>query len=805
MFEYLMPLLLTRTHENSLLERACRDAVHCQIAYASRRDVPWGISESAFSALDRHHVYQYHAFGVPSLALKRGQERDLVIAPYASALALAVEPAAAIANLRRLAAMEGAAMVGDYGFFEAIDYSRQREPGGETGIVVHCHMVHHQGMSLLAFDNALHNNAMQTRFHSDPRIRASEGLLYERIPNVISPTTGEAREERPAPRATLVTGVAAAPSHTPDTATPKTQLLSNGNCSVMITNSGGGYIRWRDLDITRWHADTTCDAPGPACYIRDLDGGTVWSVTHQPVRSPELRYTWSFAPDKADFRRRSGPCDTFTEIAVSAEDDAEVRRVTIVNVSGQPCRLELTSYVELALAPHKTDRAHPAFNKLFIETEWLPQFQTLIARRRQRSPNDQPVWAAHLMVVETPSADLPQFETDRSRFLGRGRTLENPEAIERALTSSTGSVLDPIFSLRRRVTIAPNQRLQFSLVTAVAESREALMGMVERYSEFRVSTRAFETAWTRSQIEMRRLHIRAGDVQLFQQLAAYLIFPQARLRPPAVRLGRGTAGQRALWAQGISGDMPIVVVTIGDQRDIEVVHEVMRAHTFWHLRGLKADLVLISEEVESYEEPLTAHLRRLAEAHAQFTGVDQPGGVFLRSSTKISVEERIVLMAAARAVLVAARGSLRQQLAAPLPVGPQPVPRAPGKHFFEEPSPPLPFMELKYFNGLGGFTGDGREYAIYLAPGTQTPAPWVNVMANPDFGVLVSEAGSGFAWYGNSQSNRLTQWSNDPVSDPPGCAIYIRDDDLESLVTHAAADPRNGCLSRAAWPGIHHR
>lgn len=778
MFEYLMPALFTRMHENSLLDRGCRDAVHCQIAYAARSGVPWGISESAFSALDRHNVYQYRAFGVPTLALKRGQERDLVIAPYASALALGVEPVAAIANLRRLASLEGAPMVGDYGYYEAIDYSRRGEPGGEAGIVVRCYMVHHHGMSLLAFDNALHQNVMRTRFHSDPRVRATEALLHERIPASITPTTGEAHEERPVPRVTPITGAAAAPAHTPDTATPRTQLLSNGACSVMITNSGGGYLRWRDLDVTRWRADTTCDVPGPVCYIRDLDGGTLWSVTHQPVRSSESRYAWNFTPDKAEFRRRSGPCDTFTEIAISAEDDAEVRRVTLVNVSRQPCRLELTSYLELALAPHKADRAHPAFNKLFIETEWLPGCQALLARRRPRSPHDQPVWAAHLMVLESPAVESAEFETDRARFLGRGRTLENPEGVERALSGSVGAVLDPIFSLRRRVTIAPNQRFQISLITMVAESREALMGLVERYSEFRLSTRVFETAWTHSQLEMRRLHIRAGDVQLFQQLAANILFPQARLRPPPARLGRGTAGQRSLWAQGISGDLPIVVVTIGHDRDIGVVREVLTAHTFWHLRGLKVDLVLISEELESYEEPLTAHLRRLSEAHAQITGVDQPGGVFLRSTIKIAKAELIVILAAARAVIVAARGTLRQQLATPVPASPPTVPWVPGRQFREEPSRALPFMELKYFNGLGGFTADGKEYAIYLGEGTRTPAPWVNVMANPNFGTLVSESGAGFTWCGNSQSHRLTPWSNDPVSDPPGCAIYIRDEDL---------------------------
>ncbi|HEX7518052.1 MAG TPA: glucoamylase family protein, partial [Chthoniobacterales bacterium] len=778
MFEYLMPLLFTQMHENSLLDRACHDAVRCQIAYAQQSSVPWGISESAFSALDRHNVYQYRAFGVPALALKRGQETDLVVAPYAAALALGVHPAAAVKNLRKLATLGDSALLGEYGFYEAIDYSRRTEPGGAAGIIIHCYMVHHQGMSLLAYDNALHDNVMRRRFHSDARIRATEPLLHEHIPEQILPTTREVHEERPLFRAIPTVG-AAVVAQTPDISSPRIHLLSNGTCSVTVTNSGGGSLRWMDVDVTRWHADTTCDVSGPACYIRDLESGTIWSNTHQPVRSPERRYTWSFTPDKAEFRRRSGPCETITEIAVSAEDDAEIRRVTLVNTSRKSCRLELTSYLELALAPHRADRAHPAFNKLFIETEWLPHCEALVARRRVRAPDDQPIWVAHLMVAE-PSTfiDSTEFETDRAQFLGRGRTPENPEAITRSLTNSIGAVLDPIFSLRRRVTILPNERLQFALVTVVAGSREAVIALAERYSQFHTCGRAFETAWTHSQLEMRRLHIRPADAQTFQQLAALIVFPHAQLRPPPARLGRRTEGQRALWRLGISGDLPIVVVMIGHLRDIEVVREILTAHTFWNLRGLKVDLVLVSEEAPSYDEPLSAHLRPLTEAQAHLTGVEQPGGVYLRSATKMSKEELIALQAAARMVLVAARGTLRQQLAATTPVSAKPRLLAPGRQFQEEPSAPLAFMELKYFNDLGGFTKDGKEFVIYLGPGRQTPLPWINVMANPKFGAFVSESGVEFIWGRNSQNDRLTPWFNDPISDPPGTAIYIRDDDM---------------------------
>jgi len=543
MFEYLMPLLFTQTHENSLLDRACYDALHCQIAYARGNNVPWGISESAFSALDRHNVYQYRAFGVPALALKRGQEENLVVAPYATALALGVEPAAATRNLRRLAKIGGnSALLSDDGYFEAIDYSRRAEAGGATGIVIHCYMAHHQGMSLVAYDNALCGNAMRRRFLADPRVRATEPLLHEHIPEQILPTTGEAHEERPVARRVPPDGLAVA-VQTPDIASPRIQLLSNGKCSVVLTNAGGGCVRWLDLDVTRWHADATCEVPGPVCYIRDLESDILWSNTHQPLPIPERRYSWTFTPDKAEFRRRSGPCETITEIVVSAEDDAEVRRVTLINTSRKIVRLQLTTYLELALAPHRADRAHPAFSKLFIETEWLPHCEALVAWRRLRAPDDRAVWAAHLMVSESSSAsESIEFETDRARFLGRGRTLENPDALRRGLTNRIGAVLDPIFSLRRSVTILPNQRFQFALVTLVAESREALTGLIERYCEFHTCVRAFDTARTHSQLEMRRLHIRPGDVRTYQQLAASVIFPQAQLRPPAARLNRRAEG-----------------------------------------------------------------------------------------------------------------------------------------------------------------------------------------------------------------------------------------------------------------------
>ncbi|PYV93515.1 MAG: hypothetical protein DMG05_01380 [Acidobacteria bacterium] len=775
MFEYLMPLLFNRAFENSLLEQACRESVNLQIEYGRKRGIPWGISESAFSALDSNQTYQYRAFGVPGLGLKRGLEEDLVVAPYSTALALLVDPVAAVTNLKKLSQV---GMQGRKGFYEALDYTRQRRPEGERGVIIYAYMAHHQGMSLLAIDNALNDGVMQKRFHSDLRVRASEPLLFERIPPTPSLFLSPG-PERPTPR--LISSAPAPGSsrvNTQDTPIPRTHLLGNGSYTLMITNAGGGYSRWRDFDITRWRADTTRDGWGSFCYIRDLESGDTWSTTYHPIDRPERRYSATFSADRVEFRRRDAQIETVTEVAVSPEDDAEIRRIILTNRSPRTRHLELTSYMELALAPHNGDRAHPAFSKLFVQTEALADRSALLAWRRARSPEDQGVWAAHVIAPALPSGSAFQFETDRVRFLGRGRGPEDAAAMEGQLSNSRGAVLDPIFSLRRRLSIRPGQRQRLSFVTMAAESRERALALVEKYRELQATNRAFELAWTHAQLEFRYLGIQVDEAQRFQQLASHMLYPNSQLRPPPERLRRNALGQSHLWAYGISGDLPILVVTVDESNDLSLVREVLLAHTYWRVRGLKADLLILNKEAPSYEQPLHNQLTRMIQAHSLHTGVDRPGGVFLRSVELIPEQDLTLLLASARALMVAARGSLAQQMSRALEATELPARLQLDREIAEEPSPPLPFLELPYFNGLGGFTPDGREYAIYLGPENQTPTPWVNVIANPEFGTLVSESGQGTTWYGNSQANRLTPWLNDPVSNAASEAIYLRDEEL---------------------------
>jgi cyclic beta-1,2-glucan synthetase len=777
MFEYLMPLLFTRSFRNSLLENACAAAVKCQVEYARDRGVPWGISECAYSALDIHKIYQYRAFGVPSLGLKRGLEEDLVVAPYATALALLVDPVESIKNLRRL---EKAGMYGRMGFYESLDYARQQERHGGKGVIVYTYMAHHQGMSLMAINNVFNRGIMRQRFHADHRVKAVEPLLFERIPPTPS-MLAHSPSDHVAMR--LVSGPSEPAYHVfdEDTRIPRVLLLGNGQYALMITNAGAGYSRWGGFDITRWRSDSTCDNWGMFFYLRDKESNKLWSATHQPLNVKDPGYTVIFSPDRAEFRRRQLGIESHVEVTVSPEDDAEIRRITLINHGSRDRKLELTSAAELSLAPHDTDRVHPAFNKLFIQTEARPDLQALIAWRRLRSTDDPPIWAAQL-ITESPAGDGSfEYETDRARFLGRGQNYRHPAM---SVQETGGYVLDPMFVIQRSFSLEPREQRQITFITIAARSREELLFLIAKYRDPNNCSRAFELAWSHAQLEYRYLGIQSDAAFRFGELASHLLYPNIRLRAPVERLRQNTLGQSKLWAYGISGDLPIAAVAVADSQGISLVREVLAAHTYWRLRGFKADLVILNREPASYDQPLHHQLLRLVEAHSSHTGTDQPGGVFLRKADQMPEEDLNLILTVARVTLGTVRGSLSSQLSYPSREIPLPLPPPlQVKNPEEQPSAPLPFLELPYFNGLGGFTADGREYAIYLGPNVSTPLPWINVMANPAFGALVSESGSGCCWYGNSQSNRLTPWNNDPISDASTEAIYIRDEDSGSFWT----------------------
>jgi cyclic beta-1,2-glucan synthetase len=701
-------------------------------------------------------------------------------------LALMIDPESAIPNLQQL---DKLGLDGPMGFYESIDFSRESKRDGSPGVVIYTYMAHHQGMSLVAMDNALHHGAMQRRFHSDPRVRAVESLLFERIP-ITKPVRGEARTKLAVAHVMAVEEPRDVTFST-ETPAPKVHLYGNGRYALMISNSGAGYSRWNQFDITRWRSDTTLDEWGSYLYLRDVKTGTAWAVTPQPLNAATGKSSVTFSEDRADFNRTVLGVDTVTSITVSPEDDVELRRLTIVNRTVRSRLLEITSYMELALAPAATDAAHPAFSKMFVET--MHEEDVLIACRRSRAPDDAPIWIAHMLVGASGTAKL---ETDRSEFLGRGNTVHTPAALGRDLTGSEGAVLDPVFSIRCRETLDPRERRELVFLTLAAPSRDALMALVARYRRRESTARAFELAWTHAQLQFRFLQIGPASAQAYQELAGHLLYPNAKMRPSSTRLALNRLGQSTLWTYGISGDLPMVTVTIADSFNLSLIRELLLAHTYWRLRGFHGDLIILNQEPASYERPLHFQLQRQMDAYARESNASRTGGVFLLDWHQVPEDHRNLLFAASHAVLGGNRGSLQRQLAgaeALPPVRPF-VPLAPQP---EESSSPLPFLELPYFNGLGGFTEDGREYAIYLAPDALAPAPWINVMANPNFGTLVSESGLGFTWCGNSQQNRLTPWMNDPVSNPPPEVIYIRDDQSGARWTPTALPIRERDAYRA--------
>ncbi|MBC7803582.1 MAG: cyclic beta 1-2 glucan synthetase, partial [Candidatus Parcubacteria bacterium] len=665
MFEYLMPLIVMPAYDDTLLDESCRAAVRRQIEYGEERGIPWGMSESGYNTVDAALNYQYRAFGVPGLGLKRGLSEDLVIAPYATVLALMVEPEAACANLQRLA---GDGFLGRYGFYEAIDYTPARLRRAETRAVVRSFMAHHQSMSLLALSHLLLDRPMQRRFASDPLFQATLLLLQERIPraNAVYANDPERLDSRsPADAHEMPMRVFS----TPDTRYPAVQLLSNGRYNVMVTNAGGGYSRWRDLAVTRWREDTTGDPWGAFCYLRDLKTGDVWSSAFQPTLKRSEVYEAIFTEQRVEFRRHDPNFDTHTEIVVSPEDDIEIRRVRIVNRSRKRRTIEVTSYAEVVLASASSDALHPAFSNLFVQTEIVDARQAILCTRRPRSREEQPPWLVHLMAVHGVEGAFVSFETDRARFIGRSGNLSEPQAMRDSgpLSGSQGSVLDPIVSIRQRITLDSLQAVSLDLVTGVAETRGACLQLAEKYQDRRLADRAFEMAWTHSQVALRQINVSEADAQLYGRLASSIIYANASMRAEASVIAKNRRGQSGLWGYAISGDLPIVLVQLKDPANIELVRQLVQAHAYWRLKGLAVDLVIWNEERGGYRQLMHDQIMGLIAAGVEASVIDRPGGIFLRSAEQISNEDRILLQAVARAVFTDSQGSLADQVKRRLP------------------------------------------------------------------------------------------------------------------------------------------
>ncbi len=773
MFEYLMPMLVMPSYEHTLLDETHRATVKRQIEYGRQRNVPWGISEAGYNAVDASLNYQYRAFGVPGLGLKRGLGDDLVIAPYATMMALMIDPEEATRNLQ---VMSAAGFEGRYGFFEAVDYTPSRVPRGQTNAIVRSFMVHHQGMGFLALAYMLLDKPMQRRFEAEPQLQATLLLLQERAPKASlyyahNSDVTETHLESSVPEIRII--------NTPDTPAPEVQLLTNSKYQVVITNAGGGYSRWKDIAVTRWREDSTQDNWGVFCYIKDVDSGEFWSNTYQPALKKTKHYEAVFSQGHAEFHRTDNRLITRTEVVVSPEDDIEMRRVRITNRTQSRRVIEVTSYAEVVLATQGADMAHPAFSNLFVQTEIHEHHPAIICTRRARASHETPPWMFHQMTVQGADAEGPSYETDRMKFIGRGNTLANPAAMQQsgALSGSKGSVLDPIVAVRYRIVLKPGQTATVDMVIGMGEHRDTCLSMMEKYHDRHLKNRAFELSWTHSQVLLRQINATEADAQLYGRLASSIIYSNPLLRADPFIIKSNHKGQSGLWSYSISGDLPIILLRVHDSENVELVQQLIQAHAYWRLKGLAVDLVIWNEDHGSYRQVLQDQILSMVNAVSGYT-TDKPGGVFVRSADQISNEDRILFQTVARVIIHDNKGSLSDQINKRSTQKALPPQLKPATEIQRVSTPQqAPQQNLLFANGYGGFSQDGKEYIITTKKNVKTPVPWVNVIANKDFGTVISESGMAYTWAENAHEFRLTPWHNDPVSDKSGEAYYLRDEE----------------------------
>lgn len=966
MFEYFMPSLIMRNYPRTLLSQTYKSVIKAQINFAKQKKIPWGISESAFYHFDAARNYQYKAFGVPGLGLKRGLEDETVVSPYSTLMTLNFAKSAGIKNLKRF---EKIGALGRYGFIESIDYTKAREdkyimrlPKKETqnqisdesisnGNIgeyiissngknyaqnvdknqnnvdkykkdvdnknkkskfhnvnnvdnvdnydmddssndinseilnssqkinkVMTYMVHHLGMSLMSLDNVLLDNILVNRFHSLPEIRATELLLKEKIPeNVVFE-----RNENFSIKNRYFEGEVLIPRvfEKINQDTPQLLLLSNGEYSSMITVSGSGYSKKSDTMLYRWRANSTSDDSGMFFYIKNLNSNDFWSSTYEPCKNPGDDYVAEFNLDKAKFSRKDGNIETATEVVVSSEDNFEIRKLTLTNSGDKSRSIEITSYMEITLATFAADAAHPAFSNLFVQTEYDEKEDILIGSRRGRVKDAKVPYIFHKVVTNGELEGSISYETSRINFIGRNRELKAPLAMDndKALNNTVGTVLDPIMSLRTRIRLEPHSKREIYYMTGICDSKEEVLALCKENSDHNNLEKVFNNYSISAQLELKNLGIKSAQANLFQSVASEIFFLSSNRKNREDYIKNISKHQKDLWAYGISGDLPIIMLVVKDEEDVNLAFTMIKFHHYLRLKGVKLDLVIYNDEETSYDEPLQKSIIDAIRVSNEGNSLNKAGGIFIHNRATMNVEVKKLLIGISRLYVdknnnlnsyiyteknlntyinlkeeglnsqIALRNNSRfkdqyedkpednqdkstDTMNIPYEVydhdeevisvqdliknirKPEDqadhieadkksnqtkrerelvynseistlidldldIPKnihASKEKYNEDIDENFNINELDFFNGYGGFNKEDNSYMIKLSNYRNTPAPWINVISNEDFGFHISEVGSGYTWCGNSRENKVTPWSNDYIRDPMGEALYIKD------------------------------
>jgi len=777
-FEYLMPNINMPTYKTSLLDESARFMLLSQKKYADKLGIPWGISESAFSLQDLNLNYQYKAFGVPWLGLKRGLAQDVVVAPYASILALNFEPREVINNMKLLK-KEG--VYGKYGFFESVDYTPSRLRNGERKDVVRTYMAHHQGLILLSINNFLNNNIMQKRFMRNPSIKSANVLLQERMPEKMIVT--KEKKEKIDTLKYVETGEYEQRVYNKigRSELPISNVLSNENYTIYMDQFGQGFSKHNDIYLNKYRK-TNESFNGICFYIKDVKNKNLWTNTLKPNISTPSKYIVNFAPDRNKYLRTDGLIDTITKITISPDDDVEIRQIELKNNSNEEVYLEITSYFEPILSRIDDHIAHPAFCNLFLSYEYIEELNGIMIKRRSRdkSKNDK-----YALVLFFPDEDILgdyEYEIDKTKFIGRDRSILNPIALEseKILQKQMNMTLNPIVALRRTIKIESNKSKKLNLILLFSENREDIIKTAEKYNSKDAVNRIFSLSRAKSIIEARYSNLKAKQINTFQKIAGYLLNSNLIRNFNIKNIDCKNKSQCDLWKFGISGDNPILLVKIKYVNDVETVKELLKAHEYLRLKNVVFDLVILNEEKNSYEKYVNeALLSAVLSSNSSYL-LNSFGGIFILDSNNLKKEEKDLLQLVSSMIFDAHRGGIEEQIdeleddiKGELPN--YVLEKEKRELYKEYNNDLLALPELKYFNELGGFLENGKEYIIKLNKETKTPMPWSNILVNKQFGTLVTAAGGGYTWNKNSRENRLTTWYNETIEDIPAEVIYIKD------------------------------
>lgn len=791
MFEYLMPLLFLKPFEDTMMNNTYHNVIRWQKKYGHSRGLPWGSSESAYYFLNIDLHYQYRTFGAPGLGLKRGLADEYVVAPYASILSLMVEIPDPMRNLKEIEKKGG---LGIFGFYDAIDYTPAHLTAETAFKLVKTYMVHHHGMSLIAIENVLNEASTRNSFHADPRIKSCELLLQERIPKgtpIKEPHPIDAELE-PSTKSAEQFVAEHSGINEIDFSPPRLHTLSNGSFSTLITHAGSGYAKTEGITLNGWKADPTTDPLGLYFYIKDIDSGEYWSAMHQPVKRKPDRYDTWFHNGKVICSRVDNWIETTSEICVSPDHSIELRKLTFTNYSNRKRILEITSYAEVMLNGFEHHNSHPAFSKLFVETEYIEDYFAILAKRRPRSEEEPPMYLIHTFACSNQIHIVKPvgFDTERSNFIGKGRSLSNPIALTDGylLKRFQGNVSDPIVSLRKQIILQPGEKAHLSFGLGYAKSREEALLIANIYDSQLAVNRAFDLASIYGMVELNHMGIRASQAHLFQKLSSYLLFGVPTFRADTQTLLANRKKQANLWPYGISGDYPLIIFQINEGIHLKDVKLLLKAHSFWRKRGIESELLIINEHASGYLDEIQEALQVAIESSFERDVFNKKGGVFIYKAEKIQTEDLTLLLSVAHVVW-------NKQLPNISKILQKKETQSWYSNHDESIYRPSKIRNtlkdghdekwrkgLQFFNGYGGFSADGSEYHLLIKIDAQTgipilpPAPWINVIANPDFGFTVSERGAGYTWSENSRENKLTSWSNDPVKDTHSEAFYIRDE-----------------------------